>query len=478
MIRNFADYWDVDPRAGLADLCGVEVLSPDQEHAVEVLHKEPTAGLMGGVNTGKSWLLGRLALLYIGCHGNCKAIFSGPQEAQTALLSWAHLCAGYRFANEKAEKVGAPRQFGGKLNKTDWTCSTLLPDWWARIHACQRGTDGSSMKGMLHAPFALACLEEVNGMDETGVKALWAGTRAPGARFWFSFNPVSKQDTAGHLWSDLPSAGQVQLSLLRFVEWQERMGLTFEGCTDRATLERDFRKYEGTPLWYTNVLGEFPPDDASWVVVPKTWFDICAHSEPLGASGTGIGVDTAGGRAENIIAVVENGRVKIAWASRELHQTPNIVAAVKEVARNYPRGTPIAVDIVGQGGKGVADDLRADGYNALDFRGGDPEFNGQSDPDKLCSESITWAWFMVRRACESTIAGKPCIQLPQDDILREQFARRYAASGEKKWVMASKDVEHKTLNLPKLRVSPDRADAVAMAWAAAVAGQSYTPRWL
>jgi hypothetical protein len=471
MIRVFADYWDVDPRAGLADLCGVEVLSPDQERAVEVLHKEPTVGLMGGVNTGKSWLLGRLALLYIGCHGNCKAIFSGPKEEQTALLSWSHLCAGYRFANDKAEKVGAPRQFGGKLNRYDWQCCDKLPDWWARVYACQRGQDGSTMRGMLHAPFALACLEEINSMDETGVDALWTGTRAPGALFWFSFNPTSRTDTAGQLWAKLPPEGQVQLSLLSMIEWAEREGLTLPGVTDRATFDRDFRKYEGTPLWYANVLGEFPPDDASWVVVPKNWFDACLTAEPVGVKSCGIGIDTGRGKAENVIAVVDNGEVSLPWISREQYQTPVTVTHAKEICGRYPKGTPIAVDVVGTGGAGVADDLRADGYNAIDFNGGGREFAGipGSDPSMdLFKMRIDWAWWQVRLAAEATFEKRAVsVQFPNDPLLRDQLARGYSATGERRFSMDSKDGAN----------SPDRADAVAMAWAAAVSGQSYEPRW-
>lgn len=469
-IRNFRDYWDVDPRAGLADLCGVEVLSPDQEHAVEVLHKEPTAGLMGGVNTGKSWLLGRLALLYIGCHGNTKAIFSGPKEEQTALLSWAHLCAGYRYANEKAAKVGAPMQFGGKLNRYDWQCGVSLPDWWARVYACQRGQDGSTMRGMLHAPYALACLEELNSMDPSGVNALYVGTRAPGARFWFSFNPTDRQDTAGQLWAQLPPAGQVQLSLLRLIEWQERKGISLPGVTDRATFERDFRKYEGTPLWYTNVLGEFPPESSSFVVVPKDWFDVCTKAVPVGVQGVGIGVDTAGGRSENIIAVADNGRCRIPWASRDLHQTPRLVTEVKRIAEPYGRSVPIAVDVIGQGGKGVADQLRADGYNAVDFVGGGREFAGVASTDPsmdLYADRATWAWFQLREAVQATVEGRPTIQLPADNVLRDQLARGYAATGERRYKLESKDSAN----------SPDRGDAVAMAWAAMVSGQSFTPRW-
>jgi hypothetical protein len=471
-IRNFRDYWDVDPRAGLADLCGVEVLSPDQEHAVEVLHREPTAGLMGGVNTGKSWLLGRLALLYIGCHGNTKAIFSGPKEEQTALLSWAHLQAGYRYANEKAAAQGIAPMFGGKLNRYDWQCDPeVFPDWWARVYACQRGQDGSTMRGMMHSEFALALLEEVNSMDKTGVDALWSGTRAPGARFWFSFNPTDAGDTAGQLWAQLPSAGQVQLSLLRFIEWQERKGITLPGVTDRAVLERDFRKFEGTPLWYTNVLGQFPPESSSFVVVPKDWFDKCLTAEPTGIEGVGIGIDTGRGKAENVIAVVDRGKVSLPWISREQYETPITVTHAKEICGRYPKGTPIAVDVVGTGGAGVADDLRLDGFNALDFNGGGREFAGiaGSDPSMdLFTDRVTWAWWQLRLAAEATFDGRAkSVQFPDDPLLRDQLARGYGVAGERRFKLDSKVGA----------VSPDRGDAVAMAWAAMASGQSYEPRW-
>jgi hypothetical protein len=464
MIADWSDYFDKDLRAGFTDLLGVQFLTSDQERLIEVIQREPTVGAMGGVNTGKSHIMGGAALLLIGTHNPTKALFGAATEDQAGRLSWAEMQRAFRSLAERAAKVGGPA-FTGTMGRYEWRPSESAVDWWAQVTACPRGKDGAGLRGMLHAKTALALLEEVNGIDQTAIAALWTGTRAPGAHFWYSFNPTSKDDAAGRLWANTPAAGRVQLSLLRAIEDCEKAGVSIPGVTDRVTLERDFRRWEGTPLWYTNVLGEFPPDSAVYVVIPKDWYDRCtvaiAQDAP-DSTHVALGVDTSGGRAENVVASVVGRACRIEWANRELHHTPRLVAEVERIAQRYGgTSVPIAVDVIGQGGKGVYDQLLADGYNALAFVGGGLEFDGRRDPTGLSADVATWAWMSLREAAQMTVEGKPSVSFPADDVLRDQLARPYGTSRDRKFKLESKT---------DIVLSPDRADAVAMAWLAAQRG--------
>jgi hypothetical protein len=455
-------FWRSDLRAAMADLLGYQVLSPDQEKHIELLNRYPRVAAMGGTGTGKSFDQGNAALLFAALD-QTKAFFGGPTESQAALLSWLEFRMGYARARD------AGRNLGGTLQVSRW--QGPRDDWFAQLVALNNRDNAASIKGMSHGPQVVWALDELEGIPEECWNAIDGGTTQDNVHLWVSFNPIDPNGADGRFWNATPPEARVQLSAIACAEWQARTGIKIPGMPTLEAIETKWHGRENEPLFYTCVLGQFPPESASWVVVPKDWFDKCLIADPVGVKSVGIGVDTAGGRAENVIAVVENGRVRIAWANRELHQTPRLVTEVKRIAEPYGCSVPIAVDILGQGGKGVADQLRADGYNALDFVGGGREFAGvaSSDPSMdLYADRITWAWFQLREAAQATAEGRAVsIRFPDDPLLRDQLARKYAATGERRYKLESKDSAN----------SPDRGDAVAMAWAAAVVGQSYTPRW-
>ena len=214
------------------------------------------------------------------------------------------------------------------------------------------------------------------------------------------------------------------------------------------------------------MLGEFPPESAEWVIIPQDWFDKVSEPPPAvdAAAPVAFGLDTAGGKSENVLASVQGRVVRLEWASRDQHQTPRLVAAVRECAGRYSTPPVVAVDYVGLGGKGVGDDLAADGWSVLPFVGGGREFAGIVESSGLYADVATWAWFSLREAVRLTVqaidAGRPerYIYLPRDPVLREQLARRFTAAGDRRYKMETKDPAD----------SPDRGDAVAMAWLASV----------
>lgn len=446
-----------DLRAAMADVCGYSVLSPDQERLVEVVQTRPRVAACGGTGTGKSFVYGTAAALVIAT-GPTKALFGGPKQEQAARLSWLELQRALRAAHGCGFNIE-----GAGCGSLDWyPQGKAWPDWYGTCMALSDRNNAASVKGMLHAPRVLVVLDELEGVAAEVRDALDAGTGQEQSHFLVAFNPVNEQDAAGQFWTATPPEARVQLSSLACAEWQERTGHRIPGMPTLAALEAKWHGRENDPLYYTNVLGQFPPQSAQWVIVPGDWYDACVKATPTNDKLLGIGVDTAGGRSENVIATVQGRTAAVAWASRELHQTPRLVLEVERIADGMGgQRVPIAVDVIGQGGKGVADQLRADGYTALDFVGGGREFNGQRDPADLTADVATWAWFSVRDAARATVEGRPSLRLPDDPVLRAQFARRYDVTGERRYKLESKDGSN----------SPDRADAVAMAWLAANLGQ-------
>lgn len=444
-----------DLRAAFADLLGYTVLSPDQERGLDVLSSQSRVSFCGGTGTGKSFILGGATAILTALWPQSKALFGGPKLEQASRLSWLE----FQRAHDRARERGLP--LGGQLGSYEWRGAR---DWFAVCMALSDRNNAAGVKGMMHAAGGVwVVLEELEGVAPEVRDALDAGTTQENAHFWTAFNPVDPTDAAGQFWAGTPEVGRVRFSALACAEWQERTGIRIPGMPTLAALRQKWGGRENEPLYYTNVLGEFPPESHQWVVVPRDWFDRCTGVAPAGVAQVGIGVDTAGGRAENVIAVADHGRVIVAWCSRDLHQTPRIVTECKRIAEQYGgRKVPIAVDVVGQGGKGVADQLRADGYNALDFIGGGREFAGKRDVAELTADCATWAWWSLREAVAATIEGRAAaICLPADPLLREQLARRYSVVAERRYKLETKDAAN----------SPDRADAVAMAWLAALVGR-------
>ena len=450
-----------DLRACFADVFGYKALSPDQERHIELLQTQPRVCAKGGTGVGKSFVQGVTAAITIATTRQSKGLFGGPKLEQASKLSWLELQRAVLAAKERGRPLSTT-----PLGVTDWypVGKDRRPDWFAVCMALSDRNNAASVKGMMHSARTVIALDELEGVAQEVQDALDAGTAQENVHYWVAFNPIDQNDAAGRFWAATPIEARIQMSAIACAEWQERTGVKIPGMPTLAALEAKWKGRENEPLYYTNVLGDFPPESASWVVVPKDWFDKCRLETDGGINSVGIGVDTAGGRAENVIAVVDRGRVSIAWANRELHQTPRLVTEVKRIAEPYGRAVPIAVDVIGQGGKGVADQLRADGWNALDFVGGGREFAGVAASDAsmdLYADRATWAWFQIRVAVQATAEGRPSIQLPNDSVLRDQGARRYGVTGERRYKLESKDSAN----------SPDRFDAVAMAWAAATSGR-------
>ena len=498
-ITKPVDYWH-DLRAGLHDLCGIPfcpcgqgdkhlLLTDDQQHAIDAIETQREVGLCGGTGTGKSYILGCAGLVFTAQLADSKALYGGPKLDQTLGLSWLELLRAYRKFAEWCKAKGI--EPGETPGVAEWfpMGKDLRPEWFAKVHALSANDEAAAVRGMMHAGGGvLACLEEVHGIAPLVMNAIDDGMTQVNAHLWFSFNPVNDANPAGQRWAQLPEAGRVTFSGLDAAEWQARHGVEIPGMPTRAAILEKWAGRENDPRYYVNVLGQFPPKSADRLVIPQDWYDLLSDAanypddpEPTSAqrASASLGVDTAGGRAENVVASLCGIRVKVEWANRELHQTPRLVAEVRRIADTYAgKRTPIAIDLVGEGGKGVHDDLKSLGYNALPMVGGGKEFAEQRDSTDLSSDAITWAWFTARDLARQTVdaicQGRPerFIRFPVDPDSREQWARPFAVNGERHYQMASKTKDNPALGLSKLTVSPDRADAQAMAVLAGVVGKS------
>jgi hypothetical protein len=207
----------------------------------------------------------------------------------------------------------------------------------------------------------------------------------------------------------------------------------------------------GSPLYQARVLGEFP-DAGEGVLFPLPLLEAAMACEPApGDASIVLGVDVARSVAgdRNCLAVVRGSRLEslVTWHSTD---TMAVVEHVRrEVVARGPR--QIRVDVAGVGA-GVVDRLNQLGFDvaAIHF-GGAPE-----DAKRFKNRRAELFW-SLRERFERGEAALP----DDDDLVADLSALRYLFTADGRIQLESKDAVRQRLGR-----SPDRADAVALAFAA------------
>lgn len=474
-----------DLRACFADVFGYKTLSPDQERHIELLQTKPRVCAMGGTGVGKSFVQGVTAAITVATTKQSKALFGGPRENQAKLLSWLELQRAVLAAKERGKTTGYILS-DQPLGVTEWypVGKDKRPDWFAVCMALSDRNNAASVKGMMHSARTVVALDELEGIAQEVQDALDAGTAQENVHFWVSFNPISENDAAGRFWTATPPDARIQMSAIACAEWQERTGVRIPGMPTLAALDAKWRGRENEPLYFTNVLGTFPPPSAQNTIVPRDWYNRLTNCvteiTPDDRARAGVGVDTGGGQAETGCCLRLGRVIMPIQAAREGHNTINAALAVQRyLSAENAQGASVAVDWIGTGGKGVGEQLQNHGSRVLVFHGGGQQLTELvaaevERPVAKCpadyANLITWGYFLIhedaRRTIEAMDCGRPerYISFPPNDTLARQLERHFIPDKDRKYRLEAKDSSN----------SPDEADMAAMASVAAITYAGYT----
>ena len=207
---------------------------------------------------------------------------------------------------------------------------------------------------------------------------------------------------------------------------------------------------EGSPLYDVRVLGNFPSESEDQVIGLQAVEDAKAR-ERTPAGPVVISCDVARyGSDETVIAVRRGDHVRIhkTYTSRSLMETAGHIV---EAARQYNGpGMRVVVDDVGLGG-GVTDRLKEMGVPVEGFNGG----SAANEP-RLYPNRRSEAWFAFSEQIGSVDLD------PDEQLCADLVSPKYALDSAGRRVVEPKDRTKKRLGR-----SPDRADAVLMAYAPA-----------
>lgn len=430
---------------------------------------------------GKTFIAAVIVLWFLYCHGpNTIVVTTAPTQRQVRELLWAEI----RALHKRAEDRGYPLGGDPSTVRLD-----LGPDWYA----IGISSDDPDKYLGFHAHNILFVVDEASGVDQAkldaaeGYATSWNsktlfignGTQTSGGLY----NAFTVERT---LWSCIdvsmfqsPNFTRENVAQYpRVREYMERKGLPYS--TEQVpedvrralpwpkTVDTLLVKWgEDHPLFAVFVLGEFPPEGTNTVIgiqAVKAAMDRYDEWEPTeGVDTCDVVCDVARfGDDETVIVVREHGDIdRLTIVETFVGQATDHTAAamLRHAAVLEESGLTVdrfVVDDAGVGG-GVTDQLRKakrEGKTAasvVGFNGG-AKAKDRSKTGFKKARSEAWFHFAERMA---TVALEPDAQLFADLV-----APTYELDADGQRV-----VEQKKVTKKRLKRSPDRADAVLMAFA-------------
>jgi phage terminase large subunit len=400
--------------------------------------------------TGKTATAARVVLWFLAAYPQSRVITTAPTWAQVRDLLWTEIGRAC---------LTAPT---GLYPSPDIARLTIDTDWFA----VGLSTNQPERFQGHHAEHLLLVVDEASGVDERIFEAAEGFLTGDHARVLLIGNPTQ---TSGQFYRCFHSERDLWSTI--HISALDSPNLTGEDVPD--TLSRNLvsvewvdekrRQWgEDSPMFQVRVLGNFPTNSDDQVISIGACENAQARSvEPEHRDEHVIACDVARYGSDETVIVHRHGnraRILETYNGKSLMETAgNIVNAIRELGVNtMPR---VVVDDAGLGG-GVTDRLVELGIRVEAFQGGATAHEPDLFPNR---RSEAWFAFADRLAD---------IDLDTDQQLAADLvAPRYTIDSQGRRVVESKD-KTKT----RLSRSPDRADAVLMAFApAARTGFSYGP---
>ena len=211
---------------------------------------------------------------------------------------------------------------------------------------------------------------------------------------------------------------------------------------------------EGSPIWVSKVLGEFPDVSDEYLISPAL-IEACHRNELSGLERGRYGADIARfGTDKSVVYRNRGGVLRLAreWSKQDTMSSAGNIAQILG-----PRNLPATIDVIGLGA-GVYDRLREQRYNVAPYQGSQSAINPKKFKNRR-SES----WWTFRELMEEGLIDLD----PSDDVLAAQLGSvKWSVDSSGRIYIESKD-DIRDRGLP----SPDRADAAVLATVAAASAR-------
>lgn len=430
-----------------------DTLWQKQVEVIESVRDNTYTSVRSCHDIGKSFIASRTALWFLHSFPNSKVITTAPTFVQVENILWREI----RAAKQKARLL-----LGGKVNQT----SIDISENWFAIGL---STNEPSRFQGYHAVNILLIADEAAGITEDIFEASEGIVSSQGARVLYIGNPTSLAGTFYKSFN-LPNVKKIHISAfdtpnfttfgitlddIRNNTWEQKVTAPLPApylITPSWVADKYLRWGEGTPMWDSRVLGNFPQQGED-TLIPLIKIEEATRRELeiKPDDPEQIGADIARFGVDKTIFLHRKGGKTIEIQEYSHSDTMLTAQRLFDFSRFHPFGD-LCVDLPGIGA-GVVDRLRQleDKREVFDVNVGLPS----NDPERFVNLRAEYYWGLRERFYEGTI------QIPPDDELMSQLSNlkfKYTTKGQ---IQIESKEEMKKRDLP----SPDKADALMLAYA-------------
>lgn len=421
----------------IKEVLGTNVVTPQQVQVCRSVETFRRTAVPSGHGVGKTHLAARIALQRLYCYPHSKVVTTAPTWHQVENLLWKEL----RLAHK-----ASVYPLGGNLLTTELD---IDEDWFALGLSTN---DAVRFQG-IHAPYVTVILDEAVGVDKEIWEAAEGIAVGPNDRFLAIGNPTDPTSEFKRA-CDSPLWNVVRLNAEEHPNVVTGQ-IVIPGAVTKEWIDERVVEYGGrdTALYRARVLGLFPEQGDDMLIsladverAQDRWI------EPIGDPDA-LGVDVARfGSDETVECPIFDG-VDIATVGRlKAVRGQNTMQTAGSIKANPAHRK--AVDDAGVGG-GVTDRLNELDVDIIAYNAGNEPF----DKERFLNRRAE-SWWMVREALK---AGE--MSLPPDNKLAADLTNikyMYTSKGQIK-------LEEKAKIKERTGRSPDRGDALVIAWYARTA---------
>ena len=434
-----------DPAFFVENVIGMTTLWEKQKEIMYSVRDHSRTCVRSSNGVGKTFTTANTVTWFLTTHPNSIVVSTAPTSRQVKELLWQEINSIH--ANSKYP-------LGGRCLNVSWTLG-------AKWFAIGMSTDDPNRFQGFHADHILGVIDEAAGVEAPIWEGMDAILTSQGARLLVIGNPTEPSGRFYDAFSsplynkmhisafDTPNFTEngIVLDDLKTGAWEKKFKTMVYPAliTPKWASERLQEWGEDSPAFQSRVMGNFPTigDDT---MIPLGWI-MRATERPVEDEGRCfMAVDVARFGADESVIGTRRGN---SFTKKEVHHNTDVHTLSKLVARAADEEKPefIKVDVVGIG-SGVADNLRAWGYKAIDYVSQERAWS----PEKFVNKR-TESWYLLRERFR-----KNTINIENDDVLIGQLSSpKYVFDNAGRYKLEAKeDMKKRGLE------SPDRADVLAM----------------
>ncbi|MFH0982170.1 MAG: hypothetical protein V2A79_11585 [Planctomycetota bacterium] len=410
-----------------------EELWSGQRAILEAVRDHRHVAVQACFGPGKSWTAARLVCWWLSVWppGSAFAVTTAPTYAQVRAILWQEI--------GKAHAGRLP----GFTNQTEWWIDGKLVGLGRSPQLTQTALASPAFQG-IHAERVLGIIDEASGVGPSIFAAVEGFATTEGSRVLAIGNP---DDPSGEFAKRCARWHSIKISAMdtpNFTGEKVSPHLGRVLVSPTWVEERRAEWGEGTPLWQSRVLGEFPEQSQDALfglgAVQAAVVREASEDGPVIVS-----CDVARFGQDRTVIGLRRGntyRELLTIASSSLTEvTGHVVRAVLE------HGGTAHVDEVGVGA-GVVDSLREQGVKVVGLNAG----SAPRDHNRFVNARAEWFWTLRERMGELSIPG--------GELVAELVALRWQVDSRGRVQVESKeDMRRRGLR------SPDKADALMLAFA-------------